>query len=169
MDVTVGKTLLAIDPGVHAVGAALWGDGALCRAAYVQNPNTHSGIGAGGVGDLVDALLAWSGGPADSVVVELPRHYPEDRGVKPNDLIDLAAVVGGIMATCGRQHTHYYPAQWKGQLPKRVSHARAMAELSQLERNVITPTADPALFHNVLDAVALGLFHLKKLRQRRTP
>jgi hypothetical protein len=58
----------------------------------------------------------------------------------------------------------YTPSAWKGQVPKSVHHARILAALSYEEQSRI-PKLPTSKLHNVLDAVALGLFHVGRVKR----
>lgn len=104
------------------------------------------------------------------LVVELPQVYVQARQKgDPNDLIQLAAVVGGLCEAFRRVPQRVYlPAEWKGQVPKEIIHARVKARLSNEELGRII-CRKKALMHNVLDAVGIGTEFLGRLRPVRTP
>ena len=57
------------------------------------------------------------------------------------------------------------PAAWKGQVPKKIHHPRILRSLSEVEREIVLDVLDllPASTrHNVLDAVGIGLWALKR-------
>ncbi len=103
------------------------------------------------------------------LVSEIPivRQRGSGKG-DPNDLIDLAGVVGAICGALGSSN-HFLldvewtpiPEQWKGQLPKEVSKQRVDAALSPEEFSRVEWPAEK-LKHNVYDAIHLGLTHLKR-------
>lgn len=102
------------------------------------------------------------------LVIEVPQVYPAGRGKgNPNDLIDLSCVAGSCMGLAGGAVTYYLPAQWKGQVPKDICHARAMAALTDTEKCSIVLCRPAGLMHNVYDAVALGLAHARKKGLRK--
>jgi hypothetical protein len=113
---------------------------------------------------------AYTNGTDDNLVIEVPQVYTRARSKgDPNDLIDLACVVGAIMGVHNwRQVFVYRPAQWKGQQPKEVTTRNAQNDLRPEELTRVTHCA-ASLMHNVWDAVALGLAHLKKVGQRPLP
>jgi hypothetical protein len=97
-------------------------------------------------------------------VVELPQVYTVTKSKgDPNDLVQLAAVVGGLcVAFKDANQVVYLPAEWKGQAPKEIIHARAAARLSPEEQGRIS-CRRKSLLHNVLDATALGLKFLGRM------
>jgi hypothetical protein len=150
----VTDTLVAIDPGVRRCGISLWEEGKLRNAWLTKERDTWSEV-AGDVG-------AWTG----KAVIEFPQFYSRRALGKgdPNDLLNLAAVVGAIT-------THYLypvivrPREWKGQAPKDVTEARVRKELSKVEMARVDLPAK-SLRHNVFDAIGIGLWFLKKKGMR---
>jgi hypothetical protein len=160
--------LVAVDPGLRGAGVSYWWpDGTLRLATYVTGDSEGNGPKAWAA---VTASLAkscepcWTEKPV--FVLELPQVYRTSRApdVDPNDLIQLAAVVGD-MAGALRPHASavhvFQPRTWKGQVPKDVHHRRVKAKLRPAELHSILLPAQ-SLRHNVLDAIALGLFYLKR-------
>jgi hypothetical protein len=166
------QMILALDPGLHNCGVSLWTDtGLLSRAELVKNTVHLSGpLNAGPMAQAVVMWAAsWAPGKVTELVIEVPQVYARERSKgDPNDLIDLACVVGGCMAIIAAEKTtQYKPAQWKGQVPKEICHARAMARLDDGEKRRIIVCQPASLHHNTLDAVALGLAHLTKTGRRK--
>jgi hypothetical protein len=158
--------LIAVDPGLHHCGVSVWKDGRLVDALLVTNTVQMAGpLNAQPMAQAVAAAVALT---SSDLVIEVPQVYPFGRGKgNPNDLIDLAAVAGGVMALAGGAVTYYLPAQWKGQVPKEICHARAMARLTDVEKASIQLCRPAGLMHNVYDAVALGLAHFVKRGKRK--
>lgn len=143
-------SFLAIDPG-RDTGWAFFGNIRL----------TSCGLG-----------LPWHHVPgSDFVIIELPQVYraAQSKG-DPNDLIKVAVQVG--------EHKRHYeqrgaqvrlvlPADWKGQVPKDIHHARIWSKLDAKEQEIVNEAGKgiaPSKRHNMLDAVALGLFGLNRTR-----
>lgn len=167
-------TLLAIDPGLRGVGLAKFSDGLLYWAGYIRNPDKK------GRGPAAwDAMLREAANFVDDVAtaglvelaVELPRVYPKMK-TDPNDLIDLAGVLGCLVANCYSQKpagykfnpvkiTTYAPSDWKGQVPKDIMNARVWAKLSDDEKSSVQRVG--AKDHNTLDAIGIGLKALGRL------
>lgn len=155
--------LVAIDPGLRGCGVALYRDALLEQATYVTG-HDNAQRSACWVA-MVAAIRDFIGARAVSkLVVELPQVYIQARlKGDPNDLMHLAAVVGGLcVAFDGVIQQVYLPAEWKGQVPKEVMHARALQRLSSEERRRIS-CRTKSLMHNVQDAVAMGLKSLGRL------
>jgi hypothetical protein len=125
---------------------------------------------------MVKAVRDWAmerGTTPCELVIELPQVYKasHQRGAKvgtdPQDLIELAAVVGGLvcMFRASNQKTRtYLPAEWKGQVPKSIVHDRARKRLSAAELAIVEENLPRAsLAHNVWDAVSLFLRYVGRL------
>lgn len=140
------KAFLAIDPGIDTGWALFMPSKALVRCGLGAPPTT----------------------PVLSVVIEKPQVYRarESKG-DPNNLITLAIQVGRYVErfeVLGAKVTLHLPNEWKGQLPKGVMSGRTLKGLSLAEQAVVNhclqPIA-PSKRHNVMDAVALGVWAFK--------
>jgi Holliday junction resolvasome RuvABC endonuclease subunit len=158
--------LIAIDPGLRGCGvAAFETEGCqpfLIKACYITSPEktlTGPVAWAAMAGEVVRT------GRPDILVLEQPRIYPGVRREDPNDLIQLAGVLGAIAAHWESVPTivAYYPAAWKGQVPKKVMTNRILKHLAtgELSRLVSVGAKD----HNTIDAIGLGLFHLGRMKR----
>lgn len=152
------RYLLSIDPGKHCLGWAVWEDGKLISCGLERTKAKTLG---GAILELYDGMPI-----CDRAVVELPRKYPYERRVRANDLIDLGAVAGAA-AVCvdeGGELEFVYPAQWKGQTPKKIQHRRTRDALSEEEEAVLEQGllgVPESLRHNVLDAVGIGQWRIR--------
>lgn len=137
--------MIAIDPGVKFCGVACFRCDELEFARYVA------------VDDLVDAIDL-----SEELHIEMPRIYPGSGQQKGdlNDLLNLAAVVG-LCESYFNRSTRVFPAQWKGQVPKKIMNARILSKLSPIEQGRIVGAG--AKTHNVIDAVGIGLHALHRL------
>lgn len=164
--------LLTIDPGVKCCGWAYFRDMYLVKAGLSRTK--FETIEERTRDHYNNFMMMGLLEKADIVIVEKPQVY-QQRMWKgdPNDLIDLAIVVGGIVANTRptvivRTVT---PNQWKGQTPKDVTDARTRrtltkrGEQSALQNPVVLgkPKGAPDnLLHNMIDAIAIGLAHLQR-------
>lgn len=99
-----------------------------------------------------------------TLAIELPMIKRGGRfgQVDPQDIIDLAVRVGWIEAAPWLDVVEYKPNQWKGQTPKKVSNDRTWNKLSHSERAVVDSAKVPqSLLNNLLDAVGIGIYHLR--------
>jgi hypothetical protein len=116
------------------------------------------------------------------LAIEIPVIYPGRNGKgDPNDIVNLARAAQQVIdlgSDVGTwlSVTEYKPRQWKGQVPKPIHHHRAWKALSGAEREVLPADTLARILigvdggpyswdgHNFLDAIALGLKHLKRVR-----
>ncbi len=159
--------ILAIDPGVKACACAVFADGTLYATAFVSAP--------------------WEGKRrTDSVIVERPEQDGRSFSARPKDLMALAWAGAALAYSVGAPVVEYTPSEWKGQVPKPVQHMRLWLRLTAPERALLGGSATEAaihaaarkgglekwskpgaayyprsfIAHNLLDAVALGRFHI---------
>lgn len=160
--------LLAIDPGKNWCGAAVFcwqqQDVDLQWAGLIEAaPNVRSGPESWR--ELAGAVYNLHRFPIDDLVIECPQIYPGAPKTDLNDLFDLAGVAGAIATRYfGVPVTRVFPAQWKGQLPKKTMNDRVLEHLSEIERSRIVSAG--ALTHNILDAVGIGLYHCGRLGKK---
>lgn len=104
--------------------------------------------------------------PGD-IVIEKPQVYRATRSKgDPNDLIDLAILVGRYVERCNGDVTLVTPAEWKGQVPKHIHARRILDALTDGERRVATVESaklSKSSRHNMIDAIGLGLWKLGRL------
>lgn len=154
--------LVAVDPGLRACGFASFWQGVLIWAQYVENAYQ---------GD--DRVEMWRGAQVafqrlevapDMIVVEKPQIY--QRSPDPNNLVDLAIVAGMAVGSWpGAKAYAYWPHEWKGTVPKDVMIERIRSWLTPAELSTL-PALPKGKLHNVLDAVGLGIHHLRLHQQR---
>lgn len=139
-------TLLAIDPGARTGWACFGGDG--------DRILLSSGAAAPG---RVDAR-------GSRVIVEIPESRGGRTATPVDDLITLAYRAGIAAASVGASVDAIQtvrPSVWKGDLPKAVTMAKALAVLGPSDR--IPEHRRPA---DEWDAIALGLWYVGRLRLR---
>jgi hypothetical protein len=157
--------VISIDPGVKALGWASWG-------LYHLEACGCSRTAARKLTDAVQAHRAQVPAPechADAVL-ESMAYRPH--GSTPQDMIDVQTcgmAVAGLVS--GR--IHLYPAsEWKGTIPKRVHHMRMRGALTPVEIEILDRALAACPESNrkeILDAVALGLYHLKRTDRAGSP
>lgn len=172
--------LLAIDPGLRGSGAALFDEETrlLLRADYVKGSPTGEMAEAWNI--MAVAIKSWanlsSGGRTPRLVIEFPKvrqrgsQRAAKKGTDPNDLLQLAAVVGAVAAYFGsiRPSTVLLPEEWKQQVPKSVMWDRALKRLSPAELATMGKVPE-RLAHNMHDAIELGLVHVGRLGKFSEP
>ena len=133
------------DPGVAYAAWAVWAEIELV------------GTGLDPIGEFVPQA-----GLVQLLVIEKPQVYKNARA-RSSDLVDLAVSTGRIAAPY-ENVVYYLPREWKGQTPKGIHHARIVSALSEYERRAL-PKRKGELKH-VLDAVGIGLYHMKQMGAR---
>lgn len=160
------ELLITVDPGVQGCGLALFDNKRLDFAAYIKKTN---GQVAYNVADEINSLIKIDISAHDIVelVIEIPQIYDSahQKGDQ-KDLVDLAVISGAIAGACRNSVTNMLfvrPAEWKGQTPKHITEIRARACLSSAEKRCTVLAAKAKTkAHNVWDAIALGLWRLKR-------
>lgn len=159
-------SVVALDPGIEGCGVAVFSEGVLFAAAYVRNDTAKSAPLVLRQVNMAAAAMRWlfslQGPHTNYVVVEMPRVYPRSKG-DPNDLIAIAGVAAAFARSfVGGAGPHmYYPAEWKGQVPKDIMGRRIKAKLSAEELGRIESIG--AKDHNTIDAIGIGLKFLGRL------
>lgn len=163
--------LLAIDPGV-TTGWASFSNGLLYQCDLGEGwPKTFS----------------------YQAIIEYPQIYPHTNAKQANDLIKLAIQVGRYAermkhALYPNEPELVLPHTWKGNVPKPVHHLRVWDELTNPERSDVLSTGErfkgvdeyltkcldcvegrrktepSSRWHNMFDAVGLGLWKLGRLK-----
>ena len=119
------------------------------------------------------AWWAMSYGAIAALVYEWPQIYPGSKQkTDPNDLPGLAAVGGGVAGILASTVTSVRtptPREWAGQTPKSKTGDPWLSPRGERIRSRLSP-AEFALTpaqHDVLDAVAIGLWAVGRFEQRR--
>ncbi len=161
------RGLISIDPGVHRTGWAWFDDERRLRDAGVVRASDIPSAVAGS--SRFRAFVAEGRANVD-ILIECPVIYPNVRAAgDPNDVLAVAIVAGaygGALVQFGAL-AYVKPATWKGQTPKKVTHARAMGALDSDEFLVwcgrVSPFAETNGRLDVADAIALGLWKLGRM------
>lgn len=152
---------LAVDPGLRGCGVAQFEEDTLAWAVYVKNP-MKTGRGPGAWHSMGIEVMKHASFRAQALF-ELPRIYPGMPKTDPNDLIDLAGVLGVITDRLELPPRWCFPQDWKAQVPKKVMTERILKHLRNEEVYRITSVG--ALDHNTIDAIGIGLFNLKRMKR----
>lgn len=171
--------IAAIDPGLRGCGVALFSEvtGRLQEARYVRgsilsSDPTASGAYAAGITAryVVDNLtVLLRGRMLTRLLLEMPQIYVHRKGKDPNDLLGLAAVLGGICALHPYSAvTQYRPHDWKGNLDGDAMVERIQKRAAEAgETNYAILPSAKSLHHNVWDAVGIGYHFFGRLEKRR--
>ncbi|NIQ90988.1 MAG: hypothetical protein GWM98_04570 [Nitrospinaceae bacterium] len=155
-------TVAAIDPGSSSGVAlfdqeGLWDVFLLKGDAPEQSQELHR--------YLREELAA--GGWFSCAVVEIPQIYDRRKWKgDPNDLIKVAVTAGALAGTFFRRTgsiEFVKPATWKGSRPKEIDNEFTLSlltpdELLRFER----AKAPKSKRHNLIDAIGIGLWKLKR-------
>lgn len=166
-------TLIAIDPGKKGCGVAVFYGGRLAECSFVEG--TRAEIvekGRRTIGTMRSPMQGVS------VVLEQPIIYDRKNWEgDPNDLIEII-ITGALLAAAVHWHTFEYefeavtPQQWKGQTPKKIMNKRVWKFLhagDAPDHDELKAALDGrrrttgGKWHNVLDAIGIGLWRLKRL------
>lgn len=130
--------LLAVDPGTHHLGIAVFNGTELMLAYLERNRPT-----------LLDL-------PITQIVIEIPQVYKTGKA-DPKDLVRLAYAAG--RATLLAPHAEVrlvHPRAWKGNEKKHITEQRVLDRLTPVEMSRIQ-MPPRSLANNVFDAIGLGL------------
>ena len=153
----MGRRLVAVDPGVKLAGVAIFDDTQLMAAYLVRGEHVFDTV------QLVRTSLLGKWRSNIELAIEKPQVYVQSKQKgDPNDLIDLAIMVGAL-AYQFPSKTLYYPRQWKGQVPKDIMVARVKTKLSADEMKRVGLPRAQSLHHNIWDAVGIGLHHRRRM------
>lgn len=134
--------LVAVDPGLHITGIAIFLDGLLVGADYIPNRSVKAWV------------KARSQGQKPTWCREKMQMYVRD----PSKHSTLKAIEKRMRAFRIKWAAQYYPNAWKGQVPKEIHHPRLARILDPAEL-LVFDAAD----HNGKDAAGIGLFHLGRI------
>lgn len=174
---------VAIDPGANKSAAAIFDGPELVALEWL-----YPGIDWPKVNDaeriVIEKPRLYPGHPRPGNILDLGWGGALVAGsFRPQRIISNPASRCNAKITGGAKRALfvYEPSQWKGNVKKPPHHMRAWRKLSQHERRLFAPTVEAKITdavkrlartgkvtgysfeaHNLLDAVALGLFHLKR-------
>lgn len=165
------QSLIAIDPGLSRTGYATWDrrDGVWrLRFAGHLTPrccrNSSWWVKAGSIVDQIPFHRPNDEGDPEAILaIEMPEYQSgrakSTAATRSGGIFKLAAMVGMILGKWYAGEVHIYsPHDWKGQLPKDVSHARIEEALSARTRNAV---GFNKLKHDAIDAIGIGLHHIQ--------
>ena len=176
--------IVSIDPGLHCAGVALWdgmrgslewaglvqADAAAQARAALSDFQRSQAAGFPMLARAVYGRIVPRLRETPRIVIEVPQVYDRRKSVgDPNDLINLAFMAGLIIGALPTDNvTVVRPAEWGGQVQKAIKNSRAVDSLSTEEKaRIEIPKAAGTLLHNVLDAVGIGLWYLRRSGLRR--
>ena len=167
---------ISIDPGFRHCGVSCFQGNTLKHATLVEtqsksdvDPADQFSKMGSAVADYVESLGI---GNSFDVAIEYPQQY--QRTPSPRESVQrLVGVIGAILAALQSRTgglsvrvTSYTPQAWKGQVPKEIMNQRVLGRLIESELSSL-PAYPKSKMHNVLDAIGIGLKHLKRLELKR--
>ena len=154
----MGGIVIAVDPGEWS-GVAVFKDGTLIHSELV-------GKGFEAACQFVQtcSLPNFHREPVQGVI-EIPQVYQQRQWKgDPNDLIGVAVLVGVFGSWLRRLDAKVKfvkPHEWKGSRPKVVDIKYTMSLLTLGEKTAV-PELPQSKLHNVIDAIGIGLWQLKR-------
>lgn len=152
------SVLITVDPGQRHCGVALWDPPTktlirayLCGPSKVSSPLAFLDQFPRIAPELITG------------VIEMPQRYPGSP-VKVETLIQLAAAANAVVGRLGGQWTQARPGTWTRQWcqNKAIRLERAWGRLSAEEKSRVEMPRVKLRQADVLDAVALGLWTLRR-------
>lgn len=158
---------VAIDPGLRGCGVAVFRNGRVKEAVYVESQERKA-RGADCFVAMADEVYRWRWERCAKgyTIVELPQVYTsKHQKGDQDDILQLAGVVGAICQCNGGDVQTVRPREWKGTVAKEVMATRIVSRLDEAERAAIVRKS-AALDHNIIDAIGIGLWYLGRLNGR---
>jgi len=145
--------LLAIDPGMHKTGYALFNqdDGNLKKSGLLEISDKVKGMDA--VVDMANLCFTISISITE-LAIEIQKHRGSNERANPNNLMMLQGLSAAVIAMYDWEGLEYgwagyLPVQWKGTMPKEIMCKRIAKKFGLPE-----DTDD-----NILDAIGIGDYH----------
>ncbi len=150
--------LIAIDPGVHHCGLAVFDDEVLGHAQIVLATEKRSLITA--LNHATDVFV-----DTRVVIEQMTTTGNRARRGRTNDLLNVSVMIGRIFEWADNSYGHpeLVPIRkWKGQATKTVTFNRCQKKLSDDELKVVDLPKDKKRQTDVWDAIGIGLWALKR-------
>lgn len=145
--------ILCLDPGAKSAGCALFENGELTTAWLARGKNWRE------TADDVMKQMPVNAVLVQTVVIEYMQIYKDTPLAHANDCITLSHMSGRVTGYfSGCNVVEYRPGTWKGGVPKAIMTERILSKLSKDEYGRIE-TCPKSLFHNIVDAIGLGIRH----------
>ncbi len=163
--------VLAIDPSIRATGVAVFEKQELVFCTVIRptksdDPKKCKHYNLKEIQKILEKEIGWSVTP-EAIIAEVPEVYQVSKG-NPNQLMHLAVLDGMILGRLKAQQTFLpLPKEWKGQVPKEIHNAKALAKLSRREKELVVSyliRTPESIRHNAYDAIALGQWALERMK-----
>lgn len=162
--------LLTCDPGLRAVGVALWKDGVLLHAGAVRGPPPPArgpavwGLLAADVYADIEVPIAGLAGPCHLVTETMQYQHGTKKG-SAEDLLEVQGVAGAIVGVFSRTAVLFDEAPahaWKGQVPRDVMAGRVEGWLrAQGWWDRVVPSSRATENNDAMHAVGIGKWWLR--------
>jgi len=159
--------ILSIDPGFRYLGYAVLTKEEILGAGLVTNlqdpdvPSWPKSNYPPSFLNLAYLLREFNWCESPLAIIEFPQVHRDTPN--PNDIIKLSAACGAyssILQAAGFTVQWISPREWKGNVPKPIMFKRILAKVREEEYSKI----DKPKNHNVIDAVGIGLWLIKRQR-----
>ena len=143
--------MMSVDPGTKETGWAAWEDGAMVLCGLARGRN------------WIQTVRAIPQIQVNDLWLEDQQIY-RNSGVDAHSLLAVSRVVGAVAFHVPAKKIELVrPAVWKGQVPKEICNRRTFSRLTPREKILIELANCPeSLKHNLLDAVGIGLWAIKR-------
>jgi hypothetical protein len=173
--------LVSIDPGLRIMGVAYWEDSRLEAAALLSGAEDTNIRDLEASREMASSFDQWLLGVTDAdtmqdlyaydgeIAYEKMKHYSGNakKSVRVDDLFQLVGVSHACLSPYRQADIEpHLPGTWTSGRPKSARHAHSRNRLDEEESDTLVHTErklkDSDVEH-VLDAVGIGLYHLKRL------
>lgn len=162
------KVTVSIDPGLRIFGAAIFSDDVLVSCDLLMGEQNTRIRGAGAWRENASALVDFIGARSvHDFAYESMQVYAGKYNSDPDDLLELMGVCGACAQAAGAPLNYgYKPREWMKGRGMAANHERIVRRLSGGELRALDRMYDrvpPSKREHVLEAVGVGLFHLRRL------
>jgi hypothetical protein len=159
---------LSVDPGINGCGISVFEDAELIQATYVPN-RIDRGVNILARARAMALAVVSTALDAQAFLGEMPQIYAFGKGRgDPNDLLPLAAVLGGIVSAREFSEVRVVrPREWKGTIDPDALIERVKERLTPKEHSRVCLPSAASLQHNCWDAIGLSLFGCHRLERKR--
>ena len=143
--------MMSVDPGTKATGWAVWEDRAMVLCGLARGRNWLQTVRAMPRIEVTDLWLE-------------DQQIYRNSGVDAHSLLAVSRVVGAVAFHVPAKKVELVrPATWKGQVPKEICNRRTYSRLTPSEKILVElANCSESLKHNLLDAVGIGLWAIKR-------
>lgn len=167
----ISNIVIGIDCGIKYIGLSLFVNNVLNNCAYIESSEKGDQNGAVNLVSLVENVRETGFIKNISQDFHVIIEYPEQYAYSPaprSSVQGLAYTAGALTymfsQSFGASVQLVLPKEWKGQVPKEIFLKRIEKRLDEQEKSVLDSKSLPlSKKHNVIDAIGIGLYYLKRL------